>query len=92
MTDPDELGLAVAALADILDALEVRWAVGGSIASAAYGEPRVNGLGRVGLLTAFGGDAPIFLLWLTFPASVLLGWHVRRKLAARRRHAAAQRW
>lgn len=50
----------------------------------------VNGLGRVVLLTAFDGDAPILLLWLTFPASVLLGWHVRRKLAARRRHAAAQ--
>jgi hypothetical protein len=53
----------------------------------------VNAFGRFVLFAAFDGDAPIFLLWLTFPASVLLGWHVRRRLAARRRHAAAlQRW
>lgn len=42
MTDPDELGRAVGAVADILDALAVPWAVGGSIASATYGEPRAT--------------------------------------------------
>lgn len=42
MTDPDEIGRAVAPLADILDALGVAWAVGGSVASAAYGEPRAT--------------------------------------------------
>jgi hypothetical protein len=52
MTDPDELGLAVATLADILDAMSVCWAVGGSIASAAYGEPRAtNDVDIIALLT-----------------------------------------
>lgn len=40
MTDPDEVARAVAALGDVLDGLAVTWAVGGSIASAVYGEPR----------------------------------------------------
>ena len=52
MTDPDELGLAVVTLADILDAMSVCWAVGGSIASAAYGEPRAtNDVDIVAVLT-----------------------------------------
>jgi hypothetical protein len=42
MTDPDEIGRAVAALAEVLESLSVRWAVGGSIASAAHGEPRAT--------------------------------------------------
>jgi hypothetical protein len=42
MTDPDELGRAIAPIADALDALAVRWAIGGSIASTTYGEPRAT--------------------------------------------------
>lgn len=42
MTDPDELGRAVAPIADALDAIGVRWAIGGSIASAVHGEPRAT--------------------------------------------------
>lgn len=52
MTDPDELGLAVGTIAGILDSMAVRWAVGGSIASAAYGEPRAtNDVDIVAVLT-----------------------------------------
>jgi hypothetical protein len=52
MTDPDEIGRAVAGVADILDALNVRWAVGGSVASAAHGEPRAtNDVDLVAVLT-----------------------------------------
>jgi hypothetical protein len=40
MTSADELGRTLAAIARSFDALGVRWAVGGSIASAAHGEPR----------------------------------------------------
>jgi hypothetical protein len=40
MTDAEELGRTLAAIARALEALGVRWAVGGSIASAAHGEPR----------------------------------------------------
>lgn len=42
MTDPDEMGRALEALADALDAMSVPWAVGGSLASSAYGEPRAT--------------------------------------------------
>lgn len=42
MTDPDEMRQALAALAAALDAMSVRWAIGGSLASAAYGEPRAT--------------------------------------------------
>lgn len=42
MTDPDELGRAVLAIAAALDALGARWAIGGSLASAAHGEPRAT--------------------------------------------------
>lgn len=42
MTGPDELGETVAAIADALDALGVRWAIGGSIASTTHGEPRAT--------------------------------------------------
>lgn len=51
MTEPDELGRAVAAVADALDALGVRWAVGGSIASATHGEPRATN--DVDIIVAF---------------------------------------
>ena len=40
MTGADELGRTLAAIARSFEALGVRWAVGGSIASAAHGEPR----------------------------------------------------
>ena len=42
MTDPEEMSRAVAALAAAFDAMSVRWAVGGSLASGAYGEPRAT--------------------------------------------------
>jgi len=42
MTDPDELRRALVAVADALDAVSPRWAVGGSLASAAHGEPRAT--------------------------------------------------
>jgi hypothetical protein len=42
MTDPDELGRAVAAIADALDEIGARWAIGGSIASTVHGEPRAT--------------------------------------------------
>lgn len=42
MTDPDELRCALAAIARALDHLSVPWAIGGSLASAAHGEPRAT--------------------------------------------------
>src|SRR5688572_16618463 len=42
MTDADELLRALEAVAEALDALGVRWAIGGSLASAAHGEPRAT--------------------------------------------------
>ncbi len=51
MTDPDELGRTLAAVAAALDALSVKWAIGGSLASAAHGEPRAtNGVDIIALL------------------------------------------
>lgn len=52
MTDPDEIGRALVALARAFDALSVTWAIGGSIASAAYGEPRAtNDVDVIAVLT-----------------------------------------
>ncbi len=42
MTDPDEMRRALAAVAAVLDAISVAWAIGVSLASAAYGEPRAT--------------------------------------------------
>jgi hypothetical protein len=42
MTDIDELTATLAAIARALEALGVPWAIGGSVASAAYGEPRAT--------------------------------------------------
>lgn len=42
MTEPDELRTTLIALRDALDDLSVMWAIGGSLASAAYGEPRAT--------------------------------------------------
>ncbi|MBX3189823.1 MAG: hypothetical protein KF819_22550 [Labilithrix sp.] len=42
MTDPDEIGRAIAVIAAALDELAVRWAIGGSVASATHGEPRAT--------------------------------------------------
>lgn len=53
MTDPDELGATLASVAAALDALGVRWAIGGSVASSAYGEPRAtNDVDVIALLDA----------------------------------------
>jgi len=52
MTDPDEIGRTLVALARAFDALSVRWAIGGSIASAAHGEPRAtNDVDVIAVLT-----------------------------------------
>jgi hypothetical protein len=40
VTDPNELASALLAVADALDALGAPWAIGGSLASSAHGEPR----------------------------------------------------
>lgn len=40
MTEQDELAQALLSLAEAFDALGVEWAIGGSLASAAHGEPR----------------------------------------------------
>ncbi len=42
MTDPDEFARALSSLAAALTSLSVTWAVGGPLASAAYGEPRAT--------------------------------------------------
>ena len=42
MVEIDELRVALESLASIFDAMSVRWAVGGSLASAAHGEPRAT--------------------------------------------------
>lgn len=53
MTDPDELARALAFLAAAFDALAVTWAIGGSLASAAHGEPRAtNDVDVIALLDA----------------------------------------
>ena len=52
MTDPDEIGHALAAVARAFAAMAVRWAIGGSVASAAHGEPRAtNDVDVIALLT-----------------------------------------
>lgn len=42
MTEVEELAATLASLASAFDTLGVTWAVGGSLASAAYGEPRAT--------------------------------------------------
>jgi hypothetical protein len=42
MTDPQEIARALSELARAFDALSVRWAIGGSLASSAHGEPRTT--------------------------------------------------
>jgi hypothetical protein len=42
MTDTDELAVAIRAVAEAFEALDVTWAIGGSIASVFYGEPRAT--------------------------------------------------
>jgi len=52
MTDPDEIGQALAVIARAFASLAVKWAIGGSIASAAHGEPRAtNDVDIIALLT-----------------------------------------
>lgn len=55
MTDPDEIRQTIAGLADIFDALSIRWAVGGSIASAVHGEPRATN--DVDIITVLSEEA-----------------------------------
>jgi hypothetical protein len=42
MTDLEALTHSLTRIADVLDAMSVSWAVGGSIASSVYGEPRAT--------------------------------------------------
>lgn len=52
MTDPKELAAALGAIAEAFDRLSVTWAIGGSVASAAHGEPRAtNDVDVVAVLT-----------------------------------------
>lgn len=51
MTDPDEIQRALESIARAFDSLGVTWAIGGSLASAAHGEPRAtNDIDVVALL------------------------------------------
>ncbi len=69
MTDPDELGATLAAVAAALDSLGVRWGIGGSVASSAYGEPRAtNDVDVVALLDVHGARELTRLLGPTFYA------------------------
>lgn len=53
MTEPDELRRTLETLREALEALGVEWAIGGSLASAAYGEPRAtNDVDIVAILDA----------------------------------------
>jgi hypothetical protein len=55
MTAVEELARTLASIRDALGALGVKWAVGGSLASAAYGEPRAtNDVDVVALLDEQG--------------------------------------
>jgi len=42
VTDPGELAELLVTVSEALESLGVRWAIGGSLASAAYGEPRAT--------------------------------------------------
>jgi hypothetical protein len=42
MTESDELVVTLGSVASVLSQLGVRWAIGGSLASAAHGEPRAT--------------------------------------------------
>lgn len=69
MTDPGEIGRALVALARAFDALSVRWAIGGSIASAAHGEPRsTNDVDVIALLTEATARKLVELLGADFYA------------------------
>ena len=74
MTAIDELAAALLAIAEALGRLNVAWAVGGSVASAAHGEPRAtNDIDVIAALTEAQGapseraptraaDLPIFVI------------------------------
>jgi len=59
VTDVEELGATLAALRDAFEALGVVWAVGGSLASAAHGEPRATN--DVDVVAALDRDAALAL-------------------------------
>ena len=69
--DPD-IVLTVSAVANALDALEVSWAVGGSVASTLYGEPRAtNDIDIVAALRQPHVDALLATLRPAFYADTL---------------------
>lgn len=71
MTDPDELGRTISAVARAFDVLETTWAIGGSLASAAYGEPRAtNDIDVIALLDERGARELTRLLGADFYADV----------------------
>lgn len=52
MTDPEEIARSLVAIADAFETLSVTWAIGGSLASAAHGEPRAtNDVDVIAILT-----------------------------------------
>jgi nucleotidyltransferase AbiEii toxin of type IV toxin-antitoxin system len=69
MTDPSELGRALEAVAAAFDALGVTWAIAGSLASAAHGEPRsTNDVDVVAALDEAGAARFVELLGDAFHA------------------------
>jgi hypothetical protein len=71
MTDPSELAVTLRALAAALDAAGVTWAIGGSLASAAHGEPRAtNDVDVVALLDERSARAVVADLVPIFYADV----------------------
>lgn len=69
MIDPKEIGRALVTLARAFDTLSVRWAIGGSVASAAHGEPRsTNDVDVIALLTEASARKLVELLGADFYA------------------------
>jgi hypothetical protein len=69
MTDPQEIARALSAFAKAFDALPVRWAIGGSLASSAHGEPRAtNDVDVIALLSEEAARAFVASLGAEFYA------------------------
>src|SRR5688572_2426259 len=67
MTDEDELARALIVIGTAFDTLGVTWAVGGSLASAAHGEPRAtNDVDVIALLDEAGARRLPVLLGIDF--------------------------
>jgi hypothetical protein len=83
MTDQDELGRALVAIADAFDALGVTWAIGGSLASAAHGEPRAtNDIDIVATLDEAGARRLPELLGADFYADAEVAVEATRRRAS----------